>query len=132
MMADFIKEHHVLTLATTQNDMPSTCSLFYTFIEDEACFIFASSNDTEHITNILQNPDVSANIHVETKEIEHIKGIQIKGMVEKPHSRGEHLYLKEYPYAADIDDKELWKLKITELKYTDNNMGFGQKEVWKY
>ncbi len=131
-MADFIKEHHVMSMATTQDDMPSVCSLFYTFIEDEACFIFASSNDTEHMQNILQNPDVAAAIHVETKRIEHIKGIQIKGMIEKPHSRGEHLYYKAYPYAAEVDDKELWKLKITELKYTDNNLGFGQKEVWKY
>lgn len=132
VMIDFILEHHVLVMATTQDDMPSTCSLFYSFLEDEGCFVFASDDKTEHIQNILQNSDVSAAIHYETKEIEHIKGIQIKGMVEEAHARHAHLYLKEYPYAAEVKNKSIWKLKITELKYTDNNLGFGQKELWKY
>mgnify|MGYP005664100533 CR=1 FL=1 len=131
-MVDFIREHHVLSMATVQNGMPSSCSLFYSFMEDEHCFVFASDYETEHMKNILLNPDVSGVIHFETKEIEHIKGIQLKGMVEIAQSRHEHLYLKEYPYAADVKSKAIWKLKITELKYTDNNLGFGQKEVWRY
>ncbi len=131
-MVDFINEHHVLTMATTYHDSPSSCSLFYCFMEDEACLVFASSDETEHIKNIFQNPDVAAAIHNETKEIEHIKGIQIKGIVEEGHSRHEHHYLKEYPYASEVKQKRIWKLNITELKYTDNNLAFGQKEVWKY
>ena len=131
-MVEFINEHHVLSMATVQNDTPVSCSLFYLFIPQEECFIFASDYETEHMKNILQNPDVSAAIHNETKELEHIRGIQIKGMVTNSEERHEHLYLKEYPYAKDIDDKTFWKLKITELKYTDNNLGFGQKETWKY
>ena len=131
-MVEFIKGHHVLSLATVRNDLPASCSLFYLFLPEEECFVFASDYETEHMQNILQNPDVSAVIHNETKEIEHIKGIQIKGMVTSAEARHEHLYLKEYPYANDIDDKSIWKLKITELKYTDNSLGFSQKERWKY
>jgi len=130
-MVDFIKEHHVLAMATTEDDIPSSCSLFYSFFEDAACFVFASSDETEHTKNILENPDVSALIHYETKEIEHIKGIQIKGTVEEADPRHKHFYLIEFPYAADIENKSIWKLKIKELKYTDNNLGFGQKELWK-
>lgn len=131
-MADFIKEHHVLTMSTSQDDVLTSCSLFYSFLEEEACFIFASDDQTEHIQNILENPDVSAAIHYETKDIEHIKGIQIRGRVEEGQPRHEHLYLKEYPYAAEVKNKSIWKLKITELKYTDNNLGFGYKELWKH
>ncbi len=131
-MVEFIQEHHVLSMATVQNDMPVSCSLFYLFIPQEECFIFASDYETEHMRNILQNPDVSADIHNETKELEHIRGIQIKGMVTNAEARHEHLYLKEYPYAKDVGKKAFWKLKITELKYTDNNLGFAQKETWKY
>ena len=130
-MADFINQHHVLMMATSQDDVLSSCSLFYSFLEDEACFVFASDDATEHIQNILENPDVSAVIHYETKEIEHIKGIQIKGTVEEAAARHTHLYLLEYPYAAKIKQKSIWKLKITELKYTDNSLGFGKKELWK-
>ncbi len=131
-MVEFIQEHHVLSMATVQNDKPASCSLFYLFIPKEECFIFASDYETEHMRNILQNPDVSANIHNETKELKHIRGVQIKGMVTNAEERHVHLYLKEYPYAEDIDDKTFWKLKITELKYTDNNLAFAQKETWRY
>ena len=131
-MTEFITNHHVLAMATVQNDMPSSCSLFYVFVEDEACFIFASDYETEHMKNILQNPDISADIHNETKDIEHIQGVQIKGMVSPAESRHAHLYFEAYPYAKEVKSKEIWKLKITELKYTDNNLGFGQKELWKY
>lgn len=131
-MAGFINEHHVLSLATVQNDKPSSCSLFYLFVEDEGCFVFASDYETEHMRNILQNPDVSGTIHNETKEIERIRGIQFKGIVTIAEARHEHLYFKAYPYAEDIKDKTIWKLKITELKYTDNTLGFGQKESWTY
>jgi len=131
-MSDFIAEHHVLMLATTKDEMPCACSLFYCFLEDEKCFVFASDEETEHMKNILQNPDVAGAIHIETREIEQIKGIQIKGMVEMAQARHEHLYLKEYPYASGIKDKGIWVLKLTQLKYTDNSLGFGQKELWQY
>jgi len=130
-MVEFIQEHHVLSMATVQNDIPVSCSLFYLFIPQEECFIFASDEKTEHMRNILQNPNVSAVIHNETKEVEHIRGIQIKGMVTHAKERCHDLYLKDYPYAKGVDNKVFWKLKITELKYTDNSLGFGQKETWQ-
>jgi len=131
-MLDFIGQHHVLSLASTLNDTPSICSVFYAFVEDENCFVFASEYESEHMQNIMQNADVAANIHEETRELMLIKGLQIKGQVEKAHSRHEHLYLKTFPEAEEIK-KEVWSLHIHELKYTDNqDIGFGQKEVWKY
>ena len=129
-MVEFIKGHHVLSMATTHEIMPVSCSLFYLFIPEEECFIFASDPETEHMRNILQNPYVSAGIHNETKELDQIKGVQIKGMVVNAEARYEHLYCTEYPYAKGIDDKTIWKLKITAMKYTDNSLGFGQKEAW--
>ena len=131
-MLNFIAKHHVLSLATTQNDRPSSCSVFYTFMQDDNSFIFASEYESEHIQNIMQNADVSAVIHDETRELVLIKGLQIKGLVTKAHSRHEHLYLKTFPEAVEIK-KEIWMIKVTELKFTDNkDIGFGQKEVWKY
>ena len=131
-MLDFINGHHVLSLATTQRDRPSSCSVFYAFMQDDNSFVFASEYESEHIQNIMQNSDVSAAIHDETRELMLIKGLQIKGQVTKAHSRHEHLYLKTFPEAQEIK-KEIWMIKITELKLTDNkDIGFGQKEVWKY
>jgi len=131
-MKNFIAEHHVLSLATSQDDNPSSCSVFYAFMPEDNCFIFASEYESEHIQNIMENADVSASIHDEKRDLMLIRGLQIKGVVTEGKPRHEHFYLKTFPEAEDIK-KEVWVLKITELKLTDNKeIGFGQKEIWKY
>jgi len=131
-MLNFINEHHVLSMATIGEGIPSSCSLFYLFIEDEICFIFASDEATEHIKNIKQTPRVSAAIYTETIEINEIKGLQIRGTVSKAEAKYEELYVIKYPYAKEVKNKTIWKLDVTALKYTDNSEGFAQKEMWNY
>ncbi len=131
-MCSFFSEHHVLSLATSYKDSISACSLFYLFIPEEACFLFASDEKTEHMQYISGNPNVACTVHNETKEVMHIKGIQVKGVVKAANEGDEQLYTDAYPYAKEIKSKRIWKLKITELKYTDNSLEFGQKEIWKY
>jgi len=131
-MKKFIQKHHVLSLATSHNGRPSSCSVFYAFMPEDNCLIFASEYASEHIQNIMQNTDVSAVIHDEQRELILIKGIQIKGQVSQAESRHEHFYLKTFPEAEGIT-KEIWVIEVRELKYTDNEkIGFGQKEVWKF
>jgi len=131
-MLKFINEHHVLSMATLREEAPSSCSLFYLFLEEEMCFIFASDEATEHIENIKKNPNVSATIHNETTKVKEIKGLQIRATVSKAGAGYEVLYVSKYPYAKEVKKKTMWKLNVTGLKYTDNSLGFGQKEVWGY
>jgi uncharacterized protein YhbP (UPF0306 family) len=131
-MKDFIQKHHVLSLATIQNGRPSSCSLFYAFIPEECCLVFASEDKSEHMQNIMQTPEVSAVIHDEQRELMLIKGIQIKGKVSEAEPKHEHFYLEAFPEAKDFV-KEMWTIEVRELKYTDNqDIGLGKKEVWKY
>jgi len=131
-MITFIKAHHVMALATSDKDRPSSCSVFYAFCDEDNSFVFASMYESEHIQNIMQKSDVAAAIHDEERELMLIKGLQIKGQVTGAKSHHKYVYLKDFPEAKDII-KEIWVLKITQLKYTDNqDIGFGQKEVWKY
>lgn len=131
-MLKFIHEHHVFSMATLGEDTLSSCSLFYLFIEEEMCFIFASDEKTEHIQNIKKNPHVSAAIHNETTEVKEIKGLQIRATVSKAEAGYEELYLTKYPYAKEVKNKIIWKLSVRGLKYTDNSVEFGYKEVWNY
>jgi uncharacterized protein YhbP (UPF0306 family) len=65
-IVNFIKEHHVLSLATYGDPELSVCNLFYAFDEKEITFVVASSDDTTHIQNILQNPNIAGTIVLET------------------------------------------------------------------
>lgn len=131
-MVKFINDHHVLSMATIGEGVISSCSLFYLFVEEDASFIFASNERTEHIKNIEKNPSVSGAIHYETTKVSEIKGLQIRGSVSRADGVYEELYIQAYPYAKEVKDKTVWKLKVTALKYTDNSRGFAEKEVWHY
>ena len=131
-MIDFINEHHVLSLATTYQDNPSSCSVFYAFIPEYNCFVFASESKSEHMHNIMHNENVAASIHDEVREVLLIKGLQMKGQVSRAGVEHEQFYVKTFPEAESLK-KEVWTLKVHQLKYTNNkDIGFGQKEVWKY
>ena len=127
----FIKEHHVLALATTDKDGNSvSCSLFYTFDEDSIYFIFASDEKTEHMHNISKNPMVSASIHLETDIIGTIRGLQIKAKVTRGSKEDIKKYTTRFVYAKLMKNLQVWKMDIISLKFTDNRLGFGKKQIW--
>lgn len=127
---DFIEQHHVLSLATSFNDSVAVCSLFYVFDETTLTFIVASSEDTEHLQNILNNNRIAGNILLETDEVGKIQGLQFKGeFLSLENDVQKELYFKRFPYSRDMNP-QLWQIKADHLKMTDNTLGFGKKLIW--
>ena len=133
-IVDFFNEHHVLTLATSVNNQSYCSNCFYSYIADENIFVFSSDEDTRHIIEAKQNPNVAASIVLETKTIGKIQGTQIIGEIEE--AIGDRLklvkkaYLKQFPYAI-LKNTKLWILNISYIKMTDNRLGFGKKLIWE-
>ncbi|MFI3267901.1 MAG: pyridoxamine 5'-phosphate oxidase family protein [Rikenellaceae bacterium] len=131
---DFISKHHVMTLATiSKENVPSCCALFYVYIKEANVFVFTSSEGTKHVENMVINNKVAANIVLETKVVGQIEGLQIEGEVVKASEsdvkNAKKEYLKKYPFAIFMDI-DLWVLKPSALKLTDNKLGFGKKLLW--
>lgn len=134
IIVDFIKEHHVLTLATSQENKAWCCNCFYVFDNDKMHFLFTSDEDTIHINHINRNPIVACSVVLETKMIGQIRGAQITGTVSRVN-KDDYLkqklrYLKRFPYAV-LKATPLWILKIETIKMTDNRLGFGKKLYWE-
>lgn len=131
---DFIREHHVLTLATALNNSPWCANCFYAYMEAENCFVFTSDDDTQHARDALSNPKVAGSIVLETKVVGKIQGIQFQGSMERPddniHKKAKKVYLKKFPYAA-LMKTSLWVLYPEHIKMTDNRLGFGKKIIWQ-
>ncbi|MDR3187867.1 MAG: hypothetical protein LBT94_01605 [Prevotellaceae bacterium] len=132
---DFVKAHHVMTLATCFNDEPYCCSLFYAYMEQEGCFVFSSESSTKHVRDFSHNIYVSANIVLETEAVGKIQGLQLQGLVYQPQDdrlakAARRAYLRRFPYAALLSTN-LWVLEPTWAKLTDNRFGFGKKLTWK-
>lgn len=131
---DFIKEHHVLTLATSVENIPWCANCFYTYLEDENCFVFTSDDETRHAIHALSNSKVAGSVVLETSTVGKIQGIQFCGTMERPseelQKKAKKAYLKEFPFAL-LMKTSLWALKLNYIKMTDNRLGFGKKLIWE-
>lgn len=119
-----------MSLATTYLDNIDSCNLFYAFDKDSASFVVASSSETKHIQNILQNNKIAGTVVLETTTVGKIQGVQFKGEFLTLNKKElEKLYFKKFPYALSMSP-ELWQIKINYFKMTDNTLGFGKKIIW--
>jgi uncharacterized protein len=129
----FIEEHHVLTLATSNNNEPYCATCFYVFNNKRNSFIITSDDDTKHIKDIMKQNRIAGAIALETSMIGKIRGIQFTGIVKK--LRGEEQkaakidYISKFPIAM-LKKTTLWEIEVDFIKMTDNRLGFGKKLYW--
>lgn len=133
-IVEFILEHHVLTLATVDDNNPWCANCFYTYLEEENCLVFTSDDETKHVQDVLTNKNVAGSIVLETSVVGKIQGIQFRGTMERPveemKKKVKKAYLKKFPFAA-LMNTSLWVLNLNYIKMTDNRLGFGKKLIWE-
>ncbi len=131
---DFIRKHHVLTLATCSEGVPWCAHCFYAWMEGENWLVFTSDDHTRHVKEAEANPEVAGGIVLETSVVGKIRGIQFRGVMRRPaeEERGavRRAYLKRFPFAA-LMNTSLWIVELSHLKMTDNRLGFGKKRYWR-
>ena len=130
----FLNEHHLLTLATSQNNIPYCCNLFYVYDRVRNQLIFSTETKTKHAKDFICNTNVAGSIALETKEISKIQGVQLLGIIQE--LKGEDLksakekYIQAFSYAANMDI-HLWAMPLNFIKMTHNKLGFGKKLIWE-
>lgn len=133
-ITDVIENHHVLTLATSFNDDPHCCNVFYVYLPDENLFVFASDPKTKHISQITHNMVGAGSIFLETENISKIEGLQLQGLIYRPteslSSKTKTAYYKRFPLLI-FKPPTLWVYEPTYIKLTHYTLGIGKKIVWK-
>jgi uncharacterized protein YhbP (UPF0306 family) len=131
---DFINEHHLLTLATSQNNLPYCCNVFYVYDSLNNQLIFSSDPKTKHANDFIANSNVAGTIALETKEITKIQGVQLLGIIQELKTEeleiAKEQYIKAFAYAANMG-LHLWAMPLSFIKMTHNKLGFGKKLVWE-
>ena len=129
----FFKRHHVLNIATSDENKPWCASCFYVYLEKENILVFTTDLKTRHGKDFIRNPNVAGSVALETMIIGKIRGVQFQGIVSEPEgeiaSLVRNTYLKRFPVAMLMETR-LWIVKLTYIKYTDNRLGFGKKLIW--
>ena len=129
-IVDFIKRHHVLTLATVSGEGEPYCAAcFYAYDKERNRLIFTSDDTTRHAQEMLQNAKVAISITLETRIVGKVQGAQICGVAERGDESDKAKYIKRFPYAA-VAPLNIWAVTPTFIKLTDNTLGFGKKLIW--
>lgn len=132
-IVDFLKEHHVLTLASCVNNNPWCASMFYVYLENERMLVFTSEPHTRHVHDIKLNNLVAGTVVLETKKVGILRGVQFQGLMQEPEGplaeKAKRAYLMRFPYAL-LKPAPLWGVVLHTIKFTDNRLGFGKKIVW--
>ncbi|MDR2962650.1 MAG: pyridoxamine 5'-phosphate oxidase family protein [Bacteroidales bacterium] len=133
-IADFIRKHHVLTLATSAENKAWCANCFYAFDTATHSLVFSSDTGTTHAQHALHNSRVAVSIVLETRIVGKIQGLQITGTMilceGNDLNDAQKIYLKKFPYAA-LMNTSLWRVHIDYAKLTDNTLGFGTKLIWE-
>jgi uncharacterized protein len=133
-ITQFIRKHHIFTLATASGNKPYTCTCFYVYLESKNLFIFTSEHHTRHVIEMEQQPEVAGAIALETMMIGRIQGIQFTGrsreLKGEEYKTAHKAYLTRFPVAA-FQELFLWAIEPDFIKMTHNQLGFGVKLVWK-
>ena len=130
----FLKKHHVMTLATSDNNKPWCFTCFYVFDEKKIKFLVTSDYNTRHVKEVMKQPCISGAIALETTMIGKIQGVQFSGMMteikEEESNEAKKAYIKRFPVAA-FSELQLWRIEPDFIKFTDNRLGFGKKMIWQ-
>ncbi|HTX87948.1 MAG TPA: pyridoxamine 5'-phosphate oxidase family protein [Bacteroidales bacterium] len=133
---DFIREHHIFTLAVSRDGQPWCATCFYIYDAERNLFVFTSGEDTRHIKDMTETGHYGAAgaIALETKMTGKIRGIQFTGRVSRLEGPGlrsaRKQYVSKFP-VAQFTRLTLWGLEPDMIKMTDNRLGFGKKIIWK-
>lgn len=121
MAREIIKDNKFLSLATVDNDgnLWST-PLSYSYDENYN-FYFTSELDSQHIINIIDNPNVSFTIFDSTRRVSDVDGLQIRGIVGEVDKENLEKVVKNYYQFVFKDPKEREEWEAPYTYFLENN-----------
>lgn len=137
----YLREHHVMTLASHGDDGVWAAAVFYA--NDGLETYFLSSPGSRHCRNLARNPRASAAIHEDYADWKKIKGIQMEGITSvlagEEAEQARRLYGAKFPIVGNLEQapalivealaKVRWYKLIPErLYFIDNSAGFGHRD----
>ncbi|MBI4986013.1 MAG: pyridoxamine 5'-phosphate oxidase family protein [Rhodocyclales bacterium] len=138
---DYLRAHHVATLATTAAAGPWAAAVFYA--SAGTTLYFLSSPDSRHCRNLAQDARAAATVQADYSDWPEIKGVQLEGKVEllsgSEEEQARHLYAEKFPLVGKLGEapaaivKALarvrwYRLAPTRLWFIDNARGFGRRD----
>jgi uncharacterized protein YhbP (UPF0306 family) len=135
---NYLREHHVMTLATNGPDGLWAAAVFY--VSEGFTLYFLSAASSRHAQNMASQPAVAVTIQEDYRYWPDIKGIQAEGQVLRLAGRLQAhavaLYARKFPIILDappplsraLSRISWYSFTPDRLYYIDNSAGFGHRD----
>jgi uncharacterized protein len=143
-VAAYLREHHVMTLATVGADGPWAAAVFYA--HEETALYLLSAPTTRHARNLALDARCAATIHDDVADWQAVRGVQLEGRVQRlagdDARAAQRLYGAKFPLVADLGRAPLtiakafakvawYRLDAEQLHFIDNRRGFGHRDSYR-
>ena len=132
-ISKWLAKQHVVSWCVAKEGELWCANAFYVYDAQRVAFYLLSEETTRHGQMTGQQAPVAGTINGQPKTVALIRGVQFKGEIrllsgdEAEEKRV--LYVKRFPVARMLS-APVWELRLDELKFTDNTLGFGKKLHW--
>lgn len=133
VISKWLAKQHVVSWCVAKDGELWCANAFYIYDAQRVAFYLLSEETTRHGQMTGQQAPVAGTINGQPKTVALIRGVQFKGEIrllsgdEADVKRA--LYVKRFPVARMLS-APVWELRLDELKFTDNTLGFGKKLHW--
>jgi uncharacterized protein YhbP (UPF0306 family) len=140
---DYLRSHHVVSIATLGADGPAAAAVFY--VNQGTRLYFLSAPHSLHCRNFMADARVALTIQEDYSDWSAIKGIQIDALVRElegeEKEEAKRLYGEKFPGVlgdrpvlaalAEAVRKVRWyEAAAQRIRFINNQRGFGHKEEW--
>ncbi|MFY2738459.1 YhbP family protein [Pseudocitrobacter faecalis] len=129
----WLTKQHVVSWCVAREGELWCANAFFVYDAERVAFYLLSDTTTRHGQMTGTRAPVAGTVNGQPKTVALIRGVQFKGEIrllegeESDEKRAK--YIRRFPVARMLS-APVWEIRLDELKFTDNTLGFGKKLHW--
>lgn len=129
----WLAKQHVVTWCVHHGGELWCANAFYLFDAQNVALYLLTDDKTRHAQMSGACAPVAGTVNGQPKTVARIRGVQFKGEIRRLEGQesdaARKAYLRRFPVARVLP-APVWEIRLDEIKFTDNTLGFGKKLHW--
>lgn len=129
----WLAKQHVVTWCVQHEGELWCANAFYLYDSQKVVFYLLTEDKTRHAQMSGPRAKVAGTVNGQPKSVALIRGVQFTGEIRRldgdESDAARNAYHRRFPVARMLS-APVWEIRLDELKFTDNTLGFGKKLHW--
>ncbi|QQI08056.1 YhbP family protein [Salmonella enterica subsp. enterica serovar Worthington] len=129
----WLAKQHVVAWCVHHEGELWCANAFYLFDAQNVALYLLTDDKTRHAQMSGACAPVAGTVNGQPKTVARIRGVQFKGEIRRLEGEesdaARKAYLRRFPVARVLP-APVWEIRLDEIKFTDNTLGFGKKLHW--